>query len=123
FFNRRGLIKFDHADEYHLGFASRTYGSIHTDANTISFGINPNNKVVFWLGDIAQLPEAEQYYLRSENIESDHCIGSEFYEGQIDCIYTEPSNENKLFALRSEFVDACFTRFGTKIAHLDNEVL
>lgn len=36
-----------------------------------------------WLGDIARLPDAEQYYLRSENIDSDHSIGSEFYDGQI----------------------------------------
>lgn len=123
FFNKEVLLKYEASPIYRVKFASTTYGDISSDDFLISFGINKNGKVVVWLGDIAKLPEAEQYYLRSENIESDHSIGSEFYEGQIDCIYTEPSNENKLFALRSEFVDACFTRFGTKIAHLDNEVL
>jgi len=50
-------------------------------------------------------------------------IGSEFYDGQIECIYTEPTDEKRLFALRSEFVEACFKRFGAKIAHLDEEVI
>src|SRR6185437_1016278 len=75
-----------------------------------------------WLGDIAKLPESEQYYLRSENVDSDHSIGSEFYDGQIECIFTDPSRENRLFALRSEFADSCFKKFAVKIGHLDAEV-
>ena len=122
FFNKEVLLKYEASPTYRVKFASTTYGEISNDSFYISFGINKNGKVVMWLGDVAKLPDAEQHYLRSENVESDHSIGSEFYEGQIDCIFTEPSKENKLFALRSEFVDACFTRFATKIAHLDNEV-
>jgi hypothetical protein len=76
-----------------------------------------------WLGDIANLPESEQYYLRSENVASDHSIGSEFYDGQIECVFTEPSEEKRLFGLRSQFIEACFRRFGEKIAHLDEEVV
>lgn len=123
FFNKELLLKYEASPTYHVKFASPTYGTIYTDAFDISFGINKHSKIVMWLGDIAKLPETEQYYLRSENIESDHSIGSEFYEGQIDCIYTEPSKESRLFALRSEFVDACFRKFSAKVAHLDNEVL
>ncbi|MGW1424649.1 hypothetical protein ACWAT4_31515 [Bradyrhizobium manausense] len=88
----------------------------------IAFGINKHGKLVMWLGDIAKLPESEQYYLRSENVPSDHSIGSEFYEAQIDCIYTPASLENNLFALRSAFLEACADKFGMKIAHLDTEV-
>lgn len=123
FFKKAVLLKYEASPTYRVKFASTTYGTIYADNYYIAFGINKNSKVVMWLGDIAKLPEVEQYYLRSENIESDHSIGSEFYEGQIDCIYTEPTKENKLFALRSDFVDACFKRFGMKIAHLDDEVL
>ncbi len=123
FFNRRVLIKFDHADEYELRFASRTYGSICTESNTISFGINPNNKVVLWLGDIAQLPESEQYYLRSENVESDHCLGSEFYDGQIECKFTDPTAEDCVVAARSQFLEAAARYFGAPISHLDEETL
>jgi hypothetical protein len=122
FFNRKALLKYDADPDYQVKFASTTYGTIDTETSSISFGINKNGKLVMWLGDIAKLPESEQYYLRSENVPSDHSIGSEFYEGQIDCVFTPPSLENNLFALRSSFLEACAERFGTKIAHLDNEV-
>src|SRR3546814_5372066 len=76
-----------------------------------------------WLGDVAKLPKFEQYYLMSENRPSDHCIASEFYDGQIECIFTDPTRENVLFAVRSEFLAACFNRLGSKLAPLDTEVL
>jgi hypothetical protein len=102
FFNRKVLLKYDTTPGYRVKFASTTYGEIvPDDDHGISFGINRNGKVVMWLGDIAKLPEAEQ----------------------IECIYTKPTEENRLYALRSEFVEACFKRFGEKIAHLDEEVL
>jgi YgiT-type zinc finger domain-containing protein len=124
FFRRNVLLKCDFAPGYRVKFASMTYGEIVPDEGQgISFGINRNGKVMMWLGDIARLPESEQYYLRSENVESDHSIGSEFYDGQIECIYTKPTEENRLYALRSEFIETCFKRFGEKIAHLDEEVL
>jgi len=125
FFNRRVLLKYDTASGYRVNFASTSYGEIvSADGGlSIAFGINRHGKVVMWLGDIATLPEKEQYYLRSENVESDHSIGSEFYDGQIECIFTLPPEEGQLFSLRSEFIDGCFKRFGKKIAHLDDEVL
>ncbi len=124
FFNRRVLLKYDASPDYEVRFASPTYGTIvFADGDYISFGINNNGRVVMWLGDIAKLPEAEQYYLRSENVASDHAIGSEFYDGQIECIFTEQPMEKKLFASRSNFLAAFFKRVGTKIAHLDDEVL
>jgi hypothetical protein len=124
FFNKEVLLKYDASPTYRVKFASPTYGEIiQGDSFSIPFGINKNRRVVMWLGDIAKLPEAEQYYLRSENIDSDHAIGSEFYDGQIECIFTEPSKEAKLFSLRSEFIEACFKRFGIKIALLDDEVV
>lgn len=122
FFNRAVLLKYDTAPGYRVTFASTTYGEIVPDEGySISFGLNRNGKVVMWLGDIARLPEPEQFYLRSENIESDHSIGSEFYDGQIECIFTEPAGEKRLFALRSQFIEAVFKHFGQKIAHLDDE--
>ncbi len=90
FFKREVLLKYDSSPTYRLSFASTTYGEIRRgDDFSMPFGINKNGKVIMWLGDIARLPDAEQYYLRSENIESDHSIGSEFYDGQIECIFTD----------------------------------
>jgi hypothetical protein len=123
YFNREVLLKYDSSPIYRLSFASTTYGKIRRgDDFSMPFGINKKGKVVMWLGDISRLPVAEQYYLRSENIESDHSIGSEFYDGQIECIFTELSKEDALFKSRSTFLEACFNKFGIKIAHLDSEV-
>lgn len=123
FFNRQVLLKYDSSPTYRVKFVSPTYGDIITEIFAIPFGINRNGKLVIWLGDIAKLAEEEQYYLRSENVASDHAIGSDFYDGQLECVFTEPSREDKLFGLRSEFVEACFKKFGVKIAHLDDEVV
>ena len=125
FFNRSVLLKFDTRPDYRLKFVSKTYGSIINDDKgfIVAFGLNRKNLVVMWLGDIAELPESEQYYLKSENVPSDHCLGSEFYEGQLECVFTERSPEDKLFKLRSEFIDICYKKFGQKIAQLEEEVL
>lgn len=124
FFNKEVLLKYDSSPTYRLHFASTTYGEIRRgDEFSMPFGINKNGKVVMWLGDVARLPDTEQYYLRSENIESDHSIGSEFYDGQIECKFTDHSKEDRLFKMRSEFLERCFKKFGAKLAHLDDEVL
>jgi hypothetical protein len=123
FFNKNVLLKYDSLPDYSVEFASTTYGTIYGPSFYISFGINKNGKVVMWLGDIANLPENEQYYLRSENVPSDHSIGSEFYDGQIECIFTKPTKENSLFGLRSQFLQAALKRFKVKLGHLDDEVL
>jgi len=121
FFNRSALLKYDNSPDYRVRYASTTYGSIVTDDYDISFGINRFGNLVMWLGDIAKLPKNEQYYLLSENLSSDHSIGSEFYDGQIECKFTDLSKEDMLFKARSEFVEKAFLRFGQQIAHFETE--
>lgn len=121
FFKRQVLFKYDNAPGYQVKFASTTYGTIDTEDDYISFGINRHGNVVMWLGDIAKLPENEQHYLRSENIPSDHALGSEFYDGQIEAIFTPRTKENELFRLRSAFLNKCVTRFGVSLGHLEAE--
>jgi YgiT-type zinc finger domain-containing protein len=123
FFNKAVLLKYDALPEYQVKFASTTYGTIYSENFYISFGINKNGKVIMWLGDLAALPEKEQYYLRSENVPSDHAVASEFYDGQIDVQFTKRSVEDELFGLRSEFISGILAKLGLKIAHLDNEVI
>ncbi|MGB5711788.1 MAG: hypothetical protein WBM44_12875, partial [Waterburya sp.] len=123
FFNKDVLLKYDASPTYRLNFASTTYGTIRRDDDfSMPFGLNKNGKIVMWLGDIARLPISEQYYLRSENVASDHSIGSEFYDSQIECFFTDISKKDELFKCRSLFLESCFKRFGEKIAHLDEEV-
>ena len=98
FFNIKVLNKYSQDPDYKLDIFSGTYGSIYKDNQWhISFGINKNKKVIIWLGDIDGLPEEEKYYLRSENIESDHDIHSEFYNVQIEVQFAEPSIESNTF--------------------------
>jgi hypothetical protein len=123
FFNKAVLLKYDASPDYEVKFASRTYGTIYGKDFYISFGINRNGKVIMWLGDLAKLPEPEQYYLRSENVPSDHSIASEFYDGQIGVQFTDRTAEDELFRLRSEFIAAVSGKLGVKIAHLDDEVI
>ena len=123
FFNRSVLLKYDNAPGYSVKFASTTYGTIDIGSDDIAFGINRHGHVVMWLGDIAKLPVNEQYYLRSENVESDHSLGSEFYDGQIECVFTPRAQEDELFRLRSEFMDKFRARFGVSVGHLEAEAL
>ena len=124
FFNRTVLTKYDADPRYLIRFASPTYGDIaFEDQFSFPFGINRHGHLLMWLGDVAKLPKPEQYYLMSENRPSDHCIASEFYDGQIECIFTDLPQESVLFAARSELLAACFNRWGAKLAHLDTEVL
>ena len=117
------LLKYDVTPGYQVKFASATYGTIYGDDFYISFGVNKNGKVIMWLGDIAKLPEKEQYYLKSENVASDHSIASEFYDGQIDVQFTDRPPEGELFGQRSELLAAMAARLGFKVAHLDDEVI
>jgi len=123
FLNREASIKYDVHPSYRVRFASRTYGEIWQNDFSILFGISRNGKLVMWLGDIGRLLENEQYYLRSENIPSDHSIGSEFYNGQIECVFTERTPEVKPFASRSNFIEVFHSYFGIRPANLEKEVL
>ena len=76
-----------------------------------------------WLGDIHRLSETEQHYLRSENVESDHDIASEFYQAQIDVQFTPPSRENALLRARYEMVNRTYEKLGVKLTQLDLEQL
>ncbi len=124
FFNKAVLLKFRENPDYRIRFHSQTYGSILKGENfCIPFGVNKNGKVFMWLGDIASLPKNEQFYLKSENINSDHDIGSEFYDGQIESKFTDSSVEDKLIDERSTFLEFCHKKFELEISHLNSEIL
>lgn len=111
FFNLAVFNKYSQYPDYRLDLFSQTYGSIkNKDEFSISFGINRNKKVIMWLGDIDKLPLNEQHYLRSENIESDHDLFSEFYESQMEIQFSNPSPENALFHARSEMIKLCYRK-------------
>ncbi len=61
--------------------------------------------------------------MRADNIESDHCVGSEFYDSQIECKFTDPGPEERLIKAQSSFHHAAFQRFGKRLSQLTRESL
>lgn len=124
FFNIEVLLKYMNHPKYSVDLGADTYGNIYrNNEHMIVFGINENNKIIMWLGDIVELPIEEQYYLRSENVPSDHSISSEFYEGQIEVKWAEPSRIKKLFKKRLEFNEEVMKNYKVKITQLDTETV
>ncbi len=113
FFNKSVLVRYLFDPKYNIVFSSETYGTIFfQDEWDISFGINPNGKIIFWLGDLKELPENEQKYLVSENTNSDHNITSEFYDSQINCVFSEPTMEVGIIAQKIKLNSLIKDKFG-----------
>jgi len=124
FFDRKVLHKYMSFDEYRVDIAGNTYGTIfhNNDEWDLSFGINRNGKVFCWLGDLEErIPQKEQQYLLSENIESDHDVASEFYAAQREAEFAELSNESKLLKERSSFEELCKNKFKFRIFDYEKE--
>ncbi|MFC5528391.1 hypothetical protein [Cohnella yongneupensis] len=121
FFSLDVLIYYMHNPRYKVDLGAETYGQISTEEFIIPFGINRSGKVIMWLTDIIKLPEEEQYYLRSKNIPSDHDVGSEFYEGQFECIWAEPSKINQVKSLRKLLSQLTLQVHGLNLFMLDEE--
>jgi len=122
FFKSSVLNKYTQNPEYRLDLFSKSYGNIESSEWNIAFGINRNQLAFMWLGDIASLPVPEQYYLRSENVESDHEIHSEFYDAQIDCIPSEYSPQEQLLKDRSGLDTLVKSQYNFHLYQLQGEV-
>ena len=90
YFNKQVLIRYLYDSRYYCNFSSETYGDVGSNDFNIPFGINKNGSVIMWLGDIQELPDREIFYLLSENKESEKEIASEFYDAQIEAVFTAP---------------------------------
>jgi len=112
FFHKEFLVRYFYDPRYLCEFHSETYGTIRAREFDFAFGINPNGKVVAWLGDLEKLPASEQQYLLSENTESDGNITSEFYDAQINCIFTSPIREIEIILLKTKVSEIFQDRFG-----------
>ena len=123
FFNIEVLNKYSQNPEYKVDLFSSSYGTIYKGNEWyISFGINKNKKVIMWLGDVDELPDNEKYYLRSENIESDHDIHSEFYDAQIEVQFSDPSPLIDSFHQRKNFNELIIAKFGFDLFILHGEI-
>lgn len=108
YFNKQVLIRYLYDSRFYCDFASETYGTIGGEDFDIAFGINKNGSVLMWLGDIMErIPQREQFYLLVENKEPEGDAASEFYDAQVNTVFTEPPLEirtlNQLEKLNSSF--------------------
>lgn len=124
FFDIAVLNKYSQHPKYELELFSETYGTIRNDSESwgIQFGINKAKKVILWLGDISKLPETEIHYLRSENIESDHDIHSEFYDAQITIIPSAISKLGALVEKRNTLIEQVKKEYDFSLYILDGEI-
>lgn len=113
FFSLDVLVKYIYTPGYRCEFCSETYGSIYLpDKIEIQFGINSNRKVIIWLGDLEELSNKEKLYLKSYNIQSDHNIKSEFYDAQINAIFTDVIKEVELMEYKGQVNEWARIKFG-----------
>lgn len=123
YFRRRVLHRYHSDDSYDLDYTSNSYGTIEfQNGKMIPFGINRQELVLMWLGDIASLPADEQSYLQSENVSSDHDIASDFYRGQIDCEFEYDSREHELLLFHTEFKKKLKNELGVRLTKYDDDI-
>ena len=112
--------------EYELELKSGSYYTLwkkEEESFAISFGINGNQRVIMWLGDILELPEKEQYYLLAYNVESDHNLKSEFYNAQILVEWGSESKEGNIFKIISQINKKIKEKYSVNLTTLEKETL
>lgn len=132
YFKRNVLNNFFTDDDYELDFFSESYGAIAKKGTggwqyewKIVFGINKNDKVILFLGDLEQIEPDDPaiYWLKSYNVKSDHCIvDTELFRGQMNCIFSEPIKEKRIISLRNAFFEKIKRKYGIELFHLEEEV-
>lgn len=132
FFDRKVLNSFYTDDDYELDILSETFGSIAKKGHDgwlyewqIDFGVNRNNLVVMFLGDLDQIDSDDRaiHWLRAYNVESDHIlVDTEFYRAQLLSEFSDPIIERRILALRNDFYKKIQGKYGVSLFHLEQEV-
>lgn len=91
YFDNEVLVKHLYSPTIAVEFASETYGTVYWPERYMSFGINSKGAVIAWLGDLKELPVAEQHHWREHNIPAQNDMRSEFFDAQINAQFTEPT--------------------------------
>jgi hypothetical protein len=88
YFDKNVLVKYLYDPRMSVQFASETYGTVYLPDSHLSFGINSKGAVIAWLGDLEELPLAEQHHWHDNNVAPHHDMKSEFYDAQINAVFT-----------------------------------
>ncbi|MEN6489302.1 MAG: hypothetical protein ABFD66_10570, partial [Smithella sp.] len=91
----------------------------------IVFGVNANNRVVIFLGDLDQIDTDDRaiMWLKSYNVDSDHIlVDTELYRAQLGCEFSKPIIEKRILKLRDAFFLYIKNKYGISLFHLENEI-
>lgn len=132
YFDRKVLSNFYADDDYELDFFSESYGDIAKRRRDgweydwkIPFGVNRNDRVIIFLGDLDQIDEKDRaiMWLKSYNIPSDHIlVETELYQAQMNCLFSKPIKEDRICSLRNAFYKKVNRQYGIDLWHLEEEV-
>jgi|GEM_PF-6434800 len=132
YFDKKVLIYYNNLPDYKVVLSS--FSRVHiVDSNgnyliPHGFGINRNDKVICWLGDLNDefsKPENEHHrkMFLAFNIDSDHDIVSDYYFNQIEANFMVSDNEHKIFDLRNEFDEKIQKEFGIVLTKINFQEL
>lgn len=124
YFTKKVLLYFMQDPDYKVNLYAETYGEFRLKNEwSIPFGINRNDKVVFWLGDLSYLDEMTLSIMKPHNVESDHqLVASEFYAGQMCCIWSNPNKEIRICEQKNKLFDALNKTYEVSLFHLKDEI-
>jgi len=124
YFTKKVLLYFMQDPDYKVNLGAETYGEFRLkDEWSIPFGINRNGKVVFWLGDLSYLDNMTLSIMKPHNVESDHqLVSSEFYAGQMCCIWSQPNKEIHICEQKNKLFKALNKTYGISLFHLNEEI-
>ncbi|MCD7728406.1 MAG: hypothetical protein LUI60_00645 [Clostridia bacterium] len=132
YFDKEALVYFLDVPQYEVDLFSESYGNIAKispiEKNLYEwespFGFNSNGKLVLWLGDIADMDERTKTILKAFNVDSDHTlIDSEFYQAQMNCIYSKPITEQMILLNKKIFTKNIKNKYQIDLLHLENECI
>lgn len=131
YFDRKVLNGFYTDNDYELDFFSESYGEIGKKGSNgwlyewkIPFGINKNDKVILFLGDLDQIDDDRSIFMfKSYNVESDHkLVETELYQAQMNCVFSEPILEERIIQLRTGFYNRMVKQVNTDLSNLECEI-
>lgn len=123
YFDKKVFQQFYIDDDYDVNLFSETYGNFaFEDEWNIPFGVNTNNNIVFWLGDLNYLDSQTLNRIKPFNISSDHkIVCSEFWNAQMENIFSKPHREYSLYLKRNELFVLIKEKYSIDLEHLPQE--
>lgn len=115
YFDHNVLVKYLYDPRISVEFASESYGTIYLPDKHLAFGINSAGTVIAWHGDLEDLDAVDQYHWANNNIESQHDVKSEWYDGQINVAFTPPPVSIQAINALDKWNAAFATKYGTRL--------